>query len=118
MALKKQAANSMFHCVAFSISPMKFSIIRGSVFLVGEERNSIPKKKSFQIGTPCVITSEESAGFVSGITIPYKGKRNACTVNTCSLLQTVGYTGFDKVGVPGKWKTAVLLLHKVQLVLR
>ena len=59
----------MFHCVAFSISPMKFNMVSGKVFFVGEERNSIEKKKSFQIGTPCVITMDTRAGLVIGNTI-------------------------------------------------
>ena len=37
--------------------------------MVGVDKNSIPKKKSFQIGTPCVITNDERAGFVNGMTI-------------------------------------------------
>ena len=69
IALRKQAANNIFHCVAFSISPIKFSMVSGSVFFSGEDKNNIPKKKSFQIGTPCVITIETNAGFVNGITI-------------------------------------------------
>ena len=69
IALKKQAANNIFHWVAFSISPIKFSIVKGSVFFSGADKNSILKKKSFQMGTPCVIMIDVSAGLVSGITI-------------------------------------------------